>query len=105
MSEKISKSGRGGHRPNAGRRKGSQNKLTADFKETVRRLLDENSQNVQEWLNQVATGSHGKDPAPEKALDLLCKLAEYAVPKLARTEVAGENGGPLTVVLKRYTDA
>ena len=45
--------------------------------------------NVAMWLGQVA----GEDPA--KALDLIAKLAEFAAPKLARTEVVGDGGGAL----------
>lgn len=73
------------------------NKATVEFRETVKALLEQNSANVHVWLKQVATGSHGKKPAPEKALDLLAKLAEFAAPKLARTEVVGADGGPVQV--------
>ena len=67
---------------------------------TKNALLEQNSENVHVWLEQVATGSHGKEPAPEKALDLLAKLAEFAAPKLARTEVVGDAEKPLTTVIK-----
>lgn len=70
-----------------GRRKGTPNKVTREFRETVNALLQKNADNVAIWLEQVATGSHGKEPAPDKALDLLAKLAEYAAPKLGRVEV------------------
>jgi hypothetical protein len=43
-------------------------------------------------------------PDPAKALDNLAKLAEFAAPKLARTEHVGDNGGALTVVIKRFSD-
>lgn len=84
-------------RAGMGRPLGSVNKVTKTFRETVNALLEENSENVSVWLEQVATGSHGKEPAPEKALDLLAKLAEYAAPKLSRQEVTGANGGALQV--------
>lgn len=74
---------------------GSPNKVTTEFRDTVRRVLEENTENVGLWLEQVATGSHGKDPAPEKALDLLAKLAEFAAPKLARVEHAGDKENPV----------
>lgn len=80
-----------------GRPKGTPNKATREFRETVTKLLEENSDNVGLWLHQVATGAHGKDPAPDKALDLLAKLAEFAAPKLSRQEVTGANGGPVQV--------
>ena len=88
--------------PNAGKGRvaGVPNKATTAFRETVQQLLERNSENVAIWLDQVATGSHGKDPAPEKALDLLAKLAEYAAPKLNRTEHVGENGGPVKTVIQ-----
>lgn len=73
------------------------NKATQEFRETVRKLLEDNSENVGRWLTLVAEGD-GTDrgtPDPAKALDLLAKLAEFAAPKLNRTEHVGENGGPV----------
>ena len=68
------------------------NKVTKEFRETVRLVLEGNSENVGRWLTLVAEGDgteNGKaDPA--KALDLLAKLAEFAAPKLARVEHANE---------------
>lgn len=78
-----------------GRPKGVPNKATTAFRETVQQLLERNSENVAIWLDQVANGVAGKEPAPEKALDLLAKLAEYAAPKLSRTEVVGDADKPM----------
>jgi hypothetical protein len=89
-----------------GRPKGSPNKVTTEFRETVRRLLEDNGENVGRWLLLVAEGdgSENGKPDPGKALDLLAKLAEYAAPKLNRTEMVGDGGGPidhsLTVTFK-----
>lgn len=79
-----------------GRPPGTPNKVTREFRETVTRVLESNAENVGIWLTRVAEGERlvGEDgsvevlsPAdPAKALDLLAKLAEYASPKLARTE-------------------
>lgn len=80
-----------------GRKKGVPNKVNAEFRETVRQLLEDNSQNVGRWLTLVAEGdgSDNLKPDPAKALDLLAKLAEFAAPKLNRTEHTGPNGGPV----------
>lgn len=78
-----------------GRRPGSVNKATKEFRETVRALLDANSENVSKWLKLVAEGEDDVKPDPGKALALLAQLAEFAAPKLARTEVAGDPDNPL----------
>ena len=78
-----------------GRSKGTPNKATTDFRATVSKLLDDNAENVGAWLIQVAEGVGEVKPDPAKALDLLAKLAEYAAPKLNRTEVTGKDGGPI----------
>jgi hypothetical protein len=78
-----------------GRVAGTPNKATREFRETVKKLLEDNSENVGRWLLLVAEGDgteNGK-PDPGKALDLMAKLAEFAAPKLNRTEHVGEGGG------------
>jgi hypothetical protein len=88
----------GSRRPPAagqGRKKGVPNKVTREFRETVNKLLTENADNVCVWLTRVAEGGGGKAADPGRALELLAKLAEYAVPKLGRIEHAGPNGGPI----------
>lgn len=80
-----------------GRVAGTPNKATTEFRQTVRKLLEDNADNVGRWLTIVAEGDgteNGK-PDPAKALDLLAKLAEFAAPKLGRTEHVGEGGGPV----------
>lgn len=87
-------------RAGMGRPKGAINKVTKEFRETVRQLLENNSENVGRWLLLVADGDgteHGK-PDPGKALDLLAKLAEFAAPKLGRVEHVGDGGGPVRFV-------
>lgn len=76
--------------PNAGkgRPKGAQNKVTVEFRETVTKLLSDTSHKVPEWLASVAEGEGDRAPDPAKALDLLAKLADFAAPRLARTDVA-----------------
>jgi hypothetical protein len=85
----------GSPKTGGGSRKGIPNKATAEFRDTVRKLLEDNAANVGLWLSQVATGNGIGDPDPAKALDLLVKLAEFAAPKLSRAEVTGKDGEPV----------
>jgi len=95
----------------AGRKAGVPNKSTVAFRETVQALLDDNRENVALWLKQTAEGSRnrkvggktipGRPPDPAGAARLLAQLAEFAAPKLNRSEVVGEGGGPLTVVIRK----
>lgn len=84
---------KGEKKPNQGKR--GPGKATVEFRSTVQALLDDNRDNVAKWLNAVAEGDPIKEVKgdPGRALDLLSKLAEYAAPKLARTELVGEDGG------------
>ncbi|WGT64785.1 hypothetical protein [Variovorax paradoxus] len=91
-----------------GRAPGTPNKATKEFRDTITKVLDANADNVGKWLSLVAEGRPANTEAgiaaepgdPAKALDLLTKLAEYAAPKLARTEHTGKNGGPLETVTR-----
>lgn len=80
-----------------GRTAGTPNKVTAEFRQTVQKVLDDNASNVGKWLTMVAEGDGENKPDPAKALDLLAKLAEYAAPKLNRTEHTGKDGGPVVI--------
>ena len=86
-------------RKGRGRPPGSLNKATKTFRETVSRLLEDNAENVSKWLIEVAEGSVEKElrADPKGALTLLAQMAEYATPKLNRTEMTGEGGGPVEI--------
>ena len=74
----------GGARPGAGRPKGSKNKLSAERKAFLRAFVDgTQEQAIADW-RQI------EDPAKRFALWL--GAAEYCYPKLARTELAGQDG-------------
>lgn len=94
--------------PGSGRTAGTPNKATVAFRETVRQLLENNADNIPVWLTQVAQGvpkldADGKpvpgqwivEPDPDKALQRLTGLAEYAAPKLARTELVNDPDNPI----------
>lgn len=73
-----------------GRVAGTPNRVTQEFRETVTRLLEDNAENVAEWLARVAADD------PDKALQRLAQLAEYAAPKLSRSEVKAEVDIPVS---------
>jgi hypothetical protein len=77
-----------------GRPKGAVNKSTAIVREAIANLLERNAPNMDRWLNEVAAED------PYKALDLMNKLSEYHIPKLARTEVTGKDGEAQEMVIK-----
>lgn len=69
--------------PNAGkgRPKGAKNRVTRDVRAAIAELLQANVHKVPTWLDAVAK----KNPA--RALELLIRLLEYHIPKLARSEM------------------
>ena len=73
----------------AGRKKGTINKNTKQIREAYQKLTEDNLDNMNRWLMQTAQ----EDPA--KALDLMLKLTEYIIPKLARQEIVGNEGEDL----------
>ena len=83
-SENLTNKGRG-------RPKGAVNRVTNEFRETVRCLLEDNADNVSKWLELVAEGDEAKQirPDPYKALDMISKLA--------RTELTGSDNKPIEI--------
>jgi hypothetical protein len=69
------------------RPKGSPNKTTANAREAIAALVDRNAHRLEGWLDEIAA----KDP--EKAYRCFMDVVEYHVPKLARTEITGADGG------------
>ena len=82
---------RGGKREGAGRPQGSSNRTTRDVREAIAVFAQGNVERLQVWLDEIAKTD------PVKASDLYVRLLEYHVPKLARTEMTGEDGGPLNI--------
>lgn len=80
-----------------GRPKGSPNKATAAVREAIAVFAEGNAHKLQEWLDDVAMGVGGNKPDPAKAADLYLRAIEYHIPKLARTEMTGADGGPVQV--------
>jgi hypothetical protein len=89
-----------------GRKAGVPNKVTQEAREAVKALLDANLPYLQVWLQTTADGVYddqsGKwivPPNPGKACDIVQNLVEYSVPKLARTEVVGDEKAPQRMVV------
>jgi hypothetical protein len=76
-----------------GRPKGTPNKSTAAVREAIALFAEQNVGKLQAWLDATAKRN------PEKAADLFLRALEYFTPKLARTEVTGEDGSPLNFTL------
>lgn len=75
-----------------GRPKGLPNKSTANAREAITRFVDGNADRLQEWLDQIAV-----QDGPQAAFKCFSDLLEYHIPKLARSEVSGPDGGPQVV--------
>lgn len=63
-----------------GRKKGTPNKTTKEIKEAFELIVDNNLNNIDEWIKNIA------DDNPEKAINIILKFAEYVLPKLNKTE-------------------
>ena len=87
--------------PNSGgSRLGRPNKATQKAREAISTILDGNVYRIQGWLDEVASED------PKAAMNAVITMLEFGVPKLARTELTGLNGGPMQVAdVSRRTDA
>lgn len=102
MDNKVDQS----RKKTGGRKAGVPNKVTQEAREAVKALLDANLPYLQSWLQTTAdgiyddaTGKYIVLPNPGKACDIVQNMVEYAVPKLARTEVVGDEKQPQRMVI------
>lgn len=116
-----------GRKTGGGSRKGVPNKATADVREAIALLLQSNVENFSVWLAAVAAGEKEADPVlnaeglaeldpktgepvieynwlrrpdPATALKLAMDMAEFHIPKLARTELVGNNKQPIAIAVE-----
>jgi hypothetical protein len=80
-----------GIKTGGGSRQGKPNKSTQDVREAIALIAQRNVGNFEIWLGQVAT----EDPG--KAAELFLKAIEYHIPKLARSEITGKDGGGIVI--------
>jgi hypothetical protein len=90
----------------AGRKAGVPNKATTEAREAIKALLDANIPFIQSWIQSTAEGifddatrKYIVQPNPAKACEIVQNLVEYSVPKLARTEVVGDEKAPQRMVV------
>ena len=102
MESKVEKT----RKKTVGRVAGTPNKVTQEAREAVKAILDSNLPFIQSWIQSTAEGifddQSGKwivPPNPAKACDIVQNMVEYAVPKLARTEVVGDEKQPQRLVV------
>ena len=95
----------------AGSRKNVPNKVTTDARKAIATFVDGNAHQLSKWLRSVSEGVLSSDgskyvvaPNPAKAFELFQSVVEYHVPKLARTEVVGDGGGPLRIVASKLDE-
>ena len=86
-----------GSKPGPGRPAGVPNKTTTAIREVFANFVETNAAKAQELFDRVA-----KDD-PAKALELLAKMAEFVLPKLARTETTWGTDAerPPSLIIKR----
>ena len=78
----------------SGRPKGAKGKSTEKIKQAYHMLLENNLDNMSEWLADIAEDN------PKDAIELMLKLSEYIIPKLARQELTGAEGEDLFKQIK-----
>lgn len=74
-----------------GRVKGTPNKLTAEAREAFRLVYDKQLPRLDGWLRRTAKEN------PGKAAELVVRMAEHFVPKLAHTTIAGDGDAPAII--------
>jgi hypothetical protein len=79
-----------------GRSAGTPNRSTALAREAIAKFVDGNSHKLQEWLDEIAMN---EKLGPKVAFDCFMQVAEYHVPKLARTEHTGSDDKPIRYVV------
>ncbi len=77
-----------------GRVAGVPNKATTQARFAIAKLVDDNAERLQGWLDDIA---HDPNHGPVVAWKCLMDVVEYHIPKLARTELVGDGGGPVEV--------
>ena len=81
-----------GKKGGPGRPKGVPNESTQLAREAIARFVDGNAGRLQGWLEEIHA-----DKGAEAAFKCFSDLLEYHVPKLARHEHSGVDGGKIEI--------
>lgn len=68
-----------GHKT-GGRKKGTANKVTKEIKEAYQQLINNNLDNLDTWIKDIAKDN------PVKAMELIIKLSDFVLPKMKNIE-------------------
>lgn len=82
------------------RLKGTPNKATARARAAIATFIDGNSERLQGWLDEIADKE-----GPKAAFQCFADLLEFHVPKLARTELTGKDGAPVSTVVNHIYES
>jgi len=92
-----------------GRKAGDPNKITSEVRKALSLVYQGKVDVLSQWIQETADGfdaihfladgteCHYLDRNPAKAAELMVRIAEYFVPKLAATQLTGQDGERLTV--------
>jgi hypothetical protein len=89
-----------------GRQLGTPNKATLNAREAIAAFVDDNAHKLLEWLDAMANDLKDDDGKilragdPKGAFQSYMSVIEYHIPKLARTEHAGDAEKPIVHTVK-----
>lgn len=86
---------KGKRQKTGGRQKGTPNKATLAARESIGMLIDGNVDKIQGWLDEIE-----RNEGALAAFRCFVDLLEFSVPKLARTEVTGKDGGEIEAITR-----
>ena len=96
MQSKVETSRKGGKPKGSpktgGRQAGTPNKATGAARLAFANFVDNNADRLQVWLDEIAVN---EKLGPKVAFECLMQVAEFHVPKLARTEMVDMNTEPV----------
>jgi hypothetical protein len=78
-----------------GRQKGTPNRVTADARETFRLIFERLTPELEAWVRAAARRN------PARGAELLLRLAEHFVPRVARHEVSTDGPSSLVVEIRK----